>query len=120
MRKNNYYNFSALLTYEADVQPAPVNSMDFDDRIFFPGIDDAHAYGTLYVLQQAGLFPDRPNGLFRPWSSFRSSDRLSCPDCYTRGREYASDESLSARLDKKILVYVTGACFFRDSFFLFS
>jgi hypothetical protein len=94
--------------------------MDFDDRIFFPGIDDAHAYGTLYFLQQTGVFSGRPYGLLPSWSSFRSSDNLSRPDGYTRDRKRAPDKSFSVWLDQKILDYAFGLYFFRGSFFLFS
>ena len=51
MRKNNYYNFRALFCYEADPRCTAPDSMDSNDRIFFPGADDVDADSSVYVLQ---------------------------------------------------------------------
>ena len=55
MRKNNYYNFSALFCYEDDFQVTPVNSMADIDRILLPHPDDTYADCLVHVLQQTGV-----------------------------------------------------------------
>ena len=50
LRKNNYYNFSALIVYEPDTQVAQAFTMDFDGWIFFSCVDDTNAGGFIHVL----------------------------------------------------------------------
>ena len=50
MRKNNYYNFSALFTYEAEFRFAQVDPLDVDNWMFFSRADDANACGFVHVL----------------------------------------------------------------------
>ena len=60
MRKNNYYNFSALFEYEEDIRFAPADSMDVDNWVFFSCDDDVDAGCFIYVLQQAGKLNRTP------------------------------------------------------------